>query len=489
MAAVLHIAAECYPLLKTGGLADVVGALPAAQRALGADVRLLLPGFPAVLESLIDKTAVLERPPRYGARSLRLWQGYLPDDRLPIFAIDAPGLYDRSGNPYQGYDHRPYGDNHQRFALLGWMAAQLASEGIDGWRATVLHGHDWHAGLAAAFLRDETRRAGRRLAASVFTVHNLAYQGLFPAQRYPELGLPEDFFVVDGLEFHGQFSFLKAGLVYSDRITTVSPSYAREIQTPELGCGLDGLLRWRAADLSGILNGVDQGLWNPATDAALAASFSLEQPEGKRLCKTALQRELGLQVEDEAPLFAVVSRLTEQKGLHRVLAGAEALLAQGGQLCLLGNGEPALETAFAALAQANAGRVAVKLGFDESLSHRIFGGADVLLVPSRFEPCGLTQLYALRYGALPLVRRTGGLADTVRDASLENLADDSATGFVFERCEQGDYDAAVRRTFALFQQREAWERTRRRAMSCRFGWDGPARAYLDLYRAISTSEK
>ncbi|MFC4161316.1 glycogen synthase GlgA [Chitinimonas lacunae] len=482
--AVLHVAAECYPLLKTGGLADVVGALPAAQRALGADVRLLLPGFPTILDGLVDRQPLAELPACHGARTVRLWFGHTPDSAMPAYALEAPGLYDRSGNPYQGYDQRPYDDNHRRFALLGQAAARLANEGIDGWRPTLLHGHDWHAGLMPAYLRATARQSGRPAAASVFTVHNLAYQGLFPAQKYGELGLPDDFFAIEGLEFYGQFSFLKAGLFYSDRIATVSPSYAREIQTPEFGCGLDGLLRWRATDLCGILNGVDQTLWNPAADTALPTNFDAERREGKRRCKALLQQELGLEVVADAPLFAVVSRLTEQKGLHRVLGGAVPLLAQGGQLCLLGSGEPAIEAAFKALAQAHPGRVAVRLGFDEALSHRLFGGADVVLVPSRFEPCGLTQLYALRYGALPLVRRTGGLADTVRDASLENLADDSATGFVFERCEQDDYDAAVRRAFTLYRQPAAWDQVQRRAMCCRFGWDGPAEAYLALYRTL-----
>ncbi|QDQ27530.1 glycogen synthase GlgA [Chitinimonas arctica] len=478
---VLHIAAECYPLLKTGGLADVVGALPAAQRALGADARILLPGFPAIRAGMRDAKPVAGFGAQFGAAAVNLWYARLADG-VPVYMVEAPGLYDRGGNPYADGNQHPYGDNHRRFALLGWVAAQLADGYLADWRPEVLHSHDWHAGLASAYLCQLAAQRGRKLATSIFTVHNLAYQGLFPAEVFGELGLPADFFQIDGLEFHGQLSFIKAGLHYSDRIATVSPSYAGEIQTTEHGCGLDGLLRQRSARLAGILNGVDEALWNPADDPALAAPFDADRPSGKQQCKCALQVELGLNVAVATPMFGVISRLTEQKGLHLALAGAQALLAQGGQLVVLGNGEAALEAGFQQLASRYPGQVAVSLAFDETLSHRIFAGCDVVLVPSRFEPCGLTQMYGMRYGALPLARRTGGLADTVRDCSLENLADGSANGFVFERFEQPDFDAAVRRAYTLYAEPPRWQAVQQQAMRRHFGWSGPAGAYLDLYR-------
>ncbi|MDN3576519.1 glycogen synthase GlgA [Chitinimonas viridis] len=479
---VLHVAAECYPLLKTGGLADVVGALPAAQRQLGLDARIVLPGFPAIRAGLQDAKVQASMPPRLGSGPLTLWQGYLPDG-VPAFVIDAPGLYDRVGNPYADAEHHPYTDNHRRFALLGWVAARMAQGLLPDWRPDVLHGHDWHAGLAAAYLKQTTPAPDMADAACVFTIHNLAYQGLFPASLFAELGLPAQCYAMDGMEFHGQLSFIKAGLYYSDRLATVSPSYAAEIQTAEHGCGLEGLLRHRRAALSGILNGVDEALWNPATDPTLPGHFDADKTGGKARCKTALQAELGLVAEPTGLLFCVVSRLTEQKGLNLVLAGAEALLAQGGQLAVLGSGEPELEAGFSELLGRYPGRVAVRLGFDEPLSHRLFAGSDVVLLPSRFEPCGLTQMYGMRYGALPLARRTGGLADSVRDCSLENLQDASATGMLFERFEQADFDAAVRRAFALYAKPQAWREVRRHAMQQHFGWAGPAKAYQALYRA------
>ncbi|MGQ5524054.1 glycogen synthase GlgA [Chitinimonas sp. PSY-7] len=478
---ILHVAAECYPWLKTGGLADVIGALPSAQCAQGMDARILLPGFPAIRAGLIDAKRVAVMPPRFVAECV-LWQGRLPDN-TPVYVIDAPSLFDRPGNPYADGDQRPYPDNHRRFALLGWVAVQLAAGHLADWRPDVLHAHDWHAGLASAYLKHAALLRGVKPATSVFTVHNLAYQGLFPAYIFGELGLPGNFFQYDGLEFHGQLSFIKSGLQFSDRIATVSPSYAREIQSVEHGCGLDGLLRYRAADLTGILNGVDAASWNPASDPALPGHFDAEKTVGKARCKASLQKELGLAGAPNALLFGVVSRLTEQKGLHLILAGMWKIIAQGGQLMVLGSGEAELEAGFKQMELDYPGSVVVRLGFEESLSHRIFAGADVVLVPSRFEPCGLTQMYGMRYGALPLVRRTGGLADTVVDCTLENLADGTACGFVFERFEQADFDAAVQRAFVLHAKPTQWREVRRHAMGRQFDWTAPALAYEALYRA------
>jgi starch synthase len=485
---VLQVSAELFPLLKTGGLADVTGALPAALRRSGGDVRVLLPGFPAILRGLqaIEPLAVFDTPSG-GRAALR--RGLLPDGVTVAYVIDAPALFDRPGNPYVDRHGLLYADSAQRFALLGYTAAWLA-HGLDGdWRPQIVHSHDWHAGLAPAYLRwgaparglTPAATAGHRVA-SVYTVHNLAYQGLFGPETFSGLGLPGAAFGIDGLEFHGQVSFMKAGLACADRLATVSPTYAREIQQPEQGCGLDGLLRARAADLTGILNGVDDAIWNPAQDPLLPFRFDARRHAGKRHCKVALQQSLGLALKGNAPLFGVVSRLAEQKGLPLVLQGMPELIRLGGQLVLLGSGEPALESAFLAMAQAHPASVAVRIGYDETQSHQIFAGTDVTLVPSRFEPCGLTQMYGLKYGSLPLVRNVGGLADTVVDSALENLADGTATGFVFDGYDDASYNRALRRAFALFARAADWQRVQRRAMQQAFDWDSAAVQYMALYQ-------
>lgn len=486
MMRVLHVCTEIYPLLKTGGLADVAGALPAAQVKAGCDARVLVPGFPALRAGIVDQEPVAELPAAFGAETIRLVRGRLPDSGVPAYLIDAPALYDRPGNPYADAGNQAYADNVQRFALLGWIAARMA-EGLDpDWQPQVVHAHDWHAGLAPAYLKAAEQAAGRRLAGSVQTIHNLAYQGNFPSHVFGYLRLPAHFFDINGVEFHGQVSFLKAGLFFADRITTVSPTYAREIQGGEQGCGLDGLLRTRAHDLAGILNGVDDAVWNPATDPLIAGHYDVRDVADKAACRTALQRETGLAVQDEAPLFVVVSRLTEQKGLHLVLAALPAIVARGGQIMVLGSGDAHLEAAFTAAAAAQPQSVAVRLGYDEQLAHRIIAGGDVILVPSRFEPCGLTQLYGLKYGTLPLVRNVGGLADTVVDASLENLVDEVATGIVFEAFDEAGIAAALRRAFALYRRQADWREVQARGMRQQHGWDTAAGQYLALYEPIST---
>lgn len=482
---VLHVCTEIYPLLKTGGLADVAGALPVAQARAGCDARVLVPGFPALRAGILGQQLVAELPPAFGAATIRLYSGLLPGSRVVVYVLDAPDLYDRPGNPYADENNHAYTDNGRRFALLGWVAARLA-EGLDeAWRPQVIHGHDWHAGLAAAYLRVAEQAAGRKIAGSVQTVHNLAYQGNFPSYMFGELRLPAPFFDVEGIEFHGQCSFLKAGLFYADKLTTVSPTYAHEIQGSEQGCGLDGLLRSRAHDLSGILNGVDDAVWNPASDPLIPKPYDERSMAGKLKGKTALQQEAGLTIQNDAPLFCVVSRLTEQKGLHLVLEALPEIVGRGGQIMLLGSGDSSLEAAFSAAAAAHPQAVAVKIGYDEQLSHRLIGASDVIMVPSRFEPCGLTQLYGLKYGALPLVRMVGGLADTVVDCSLENMADELATGFVFDSFDAAGISAAIRRAFALYKRKSEWKLVQKRAMQQQFGWDAAAAQYIALYQQIA----
>ncbi|PKO60571.1 MAG: glycogen synthase GlgA [Betaproteobacteria bacterium HGW-Betaproteobacteria-18] len=478
---VLQVSAEIFPLLKTGGLADVAGALPTALKAAGCEVRVLLPGFAPIMADLQSPRVLAELTAPWGERVL-LRQGVLGALGLAAYVIDAPALYCRPGTPYEDALRQPFHDNHRRFALLGWVAAQLAC-GLDAhWQPTVLHSHDWHAALTPAYLAFGPIQ-GRRVA-SVYTVHNLAYQGVFAPSHFFDLGLPNAAFSVNGLEFHGQLSFMKAGLYYADHITTVSPTYAQEIQTPEQGCGLDGLLRSRAHDLSGILNAVDEAVWNPATDPAIAHAFDAKKPAGKAYCKAALQQELGLAVKADAPLFGVVSRLTEQKGLHLVLAVLDDLIARGGQLVVLGTGEAALEGAFLTRAAAHPQAVSVRIGYDEAYAHRIFSATDVTLVPSRFEPCGLTQMYGLKYGSLPLAHRVGGLADTVVDCALENLADGTANGFVFDDFTPEALARAMRRALALYERKSEWRSVRQCAMQQPLGWDKAAAQYVALYRRL-----
>lgn len=407
----------------------------------------------------------------------------LPGFDLPVYLIQAPELYQRRGNPYVGPDGKDWSDNALRFAALGWAAATLG-QGLDvHWVPDVIHCHDWHAGLAPAYVR-AFADAGRDKPLTVFTIHNLAYQGLFSAAEFAPLGLPEVSFGVDGVEFYGQLSFMKAAIQYADRITTVSPTYAREITTPEHGHGLDGLLRARAGSLSGILNGVDYQIWSPATDTLLPAPYDVATLADKALAKQALQMRFGLEPRPQTPVFGVVSRLTEQKGLHLLPQVMAELMRRGAQLALLGQGDVALEQAFIDASIQYPGQVGVRIGYDEASSHAVMAGADVILVPSAFEPCGLTQLYGLRYGTLPLVRRVGGLADTVVDCTLENLDDGSATGFVFDDLSPDGLLSAIRRALVLFRRPDEWAAVQRRAMALRFDWSAAAHHYVAIYESL-----
>ncbi len=476
---VLHAAAEIFPLVKTGGLADVMGALPQALIAAGADVRLVLPGLPDILAGVKNLQLVCELGALFGAAKVSLRLGHMPGSGVPVYVVDAPYLYQRAGNPYLGPDGQDWGDNVQRFGLLGWVAAHIASGELDpAWCPDVLHAHDWHAALACAYVATHPGAA----VATVFTVHNLAYQGLFADGDFHLLGLPTRLLTPWALEYHGQFSFMKAGLICSTRVTTVSPTYAAEIATEAFGCGLDGVVRDRGSDVSGILNGVDGAVWNPQTDTDIAAPYSAQKMSGKVRCKSAYQKAMGLSVDAGRPLFAIVSRLTSQKGLDLVLACLPDLLASGAQLAVQGSGDAELEAAFTAAAQANPGRVAVRIGYDEALAHQMVAGADVMMVPSRFEPCGLTQLYALRYGTVPLVRRVGGLADTVVDTSAETLRNQTATGFMFDAANAPALSGAVAHAITAYAQPKLWQQLVQLGMAQDFSWAHAAQQYLALYR-------
>lgn len=482
---ILQACAEIYPLLKTGGLADVTGALPLALRKQGADVRVVLPGFAPILDGLEDVRELpgFSPPAQLAPQGARLLYGKLPACSVKAYVIDLPACYLRPGGPYADENQQAYADNAQRFALLGWTAAQLAL-GLDcAWSPDILHAHDWHAALAPAYLQAAREAGHRQVPPCVYTVHNLAYQGLFEAATFASLELPPHYFTMHGMEFHGQLNFMKAGLHYAELITTVSPSYAQEIQSPEQGCGLDGVLRERSHELAGILNGVDDTVWNPAADPRLEHAYDVDSLAGKARCKATLQRSLGLRKAASAPVFCVISRLTEQKGLHLVLDVLPQLVSMGAQFVMLGSGDRHLEDAFRDLARAHPEAVSVRIGYDEDHAHRLIGGSDVIMVPSHFEPCGLTQLYGLKYGTLPLVRKVGGLADTVADTRLETL-DLDATGFVFEPFTAEALLHAVVRALALYRRKTDWALVQRRGMGQQLGWDRAAASYLAHYRAL-----
>ena len=477
---VLSVASEVFPLVKTGGLADVAGALPPALAAEGVAVRTHLPGNPAVLAAVPGAETVHARPLLNGGPARLL---AARASGLDLFVLDAPHLYDRPGNPYVDADGKDWPDNALRFGALGAVAAELGRGLLPAFAPGIVHAHDWQAGLAPAYLH----YAGGPRPRTVMTVHNLAFQGQFPAELLAPLGLPPHAFAMDGVEYFGTIGFLKAGIALADRITTVSPRYAMEIRTPEFGMGLDGLLRSRAGTLLGILNGIDTEYWNPATDPHLAARFDADSIAARAANKQALQERLGLDVGDRAPLFGVVSRLTWQKGMDVLLAALPELLAQGAQLALVGSGDADLEAGMRAAAAANPGRIGVLIGFDEAAAHLVQGGADALLVPSRFEPCGLTQLCALRYGAIPVVARVGGLADTVIDANEMALVSSAGNGLQFAPVTPEALALTLERAVALWHDRATWRRLQQHAMSAEVGWQRPARQYAALYRSLATA--
>lgn len=463
---VLFAASECAPLAKTGGLGDVCAALPPALRALGLDVRVLLPGYREVLAAASCRLVAHIEILRLQARLL---EARLPGE-VPAVILDCPALYDRAGGPYQDAQGRDWPDNALRFGALAKAAALLSSARSPlQWRPDVLHCHDWQAALAPAFLAEERERTP-----SVLTIHNLAFQGNFAPEILPALGLPASRYSIDGLEFYGKASFLKGGLLLADALTTVSPTYAAEIQTPEFGCGLDGVLRLRSGVLSGILNGIDTTAWNPAKDRFVEKRYSARDLSSKKVNKAALQKRMGLEETEEMPLFGTVGRMTHQKGTDLILEAIDELAALG-QVALVGTGERALEEAARAAARRYPGRVAASIGFSEPLAHLLEAGADIFLMPSRFEPCGLNQMYSQRYGTPPVVRATGGLADTVEDGR---------TGFLFE----GDLAGAARRAAQAWRRPKAWRALQRAGMARDFSWSAAARRYAALYSRLAARQ-
>ena len=462
---VLSVASECAPLVKTGGLADVAGALPGALAGQGVDMRVLLPGYPSVKAT----GEVVRRYDDLMGAAARVVS--VEAAGMILFVLDAPHLFDRAGGPYLDAQGRDWPDNPERFAALCQVAADLAVDGAGGWVPDIVHGHDWQAGLVPEYL------TGR--VPFVFTIHNIAFHGLVGADRIAALGLDAARFHREGYEFYGQVSALKAGIMGAAKVNTVSPTYAEELTTPEFGTGMEGVILSRRADFSGILNGIDEAVWNPATDPAIK---TYKTPRGKAAAKAALQAEMGL-AQADGPLCVAVSRLSGQKGFDLLLEALPVLLERGGQLAVLGSGDPGLEAALRDLA-AHQPNVAVHIGYDEALSHRMIAGGDAILVPSRFEPCGLTQLYGLRYGTVPLVALTGGLADTVINASPAALDRGVATGVQFHPVTAGALSGALMKLCALYAEPKTWAKMQRNGMAQPVGWESSARAYAALYEGL-----
>jgi starch synthase len=482
---VLFVTPELAPWVKSGGLGDVSAALPAELRSIGIDVRLLVPAYPPLLAACADAKPVTD--------TLRLGGAFAPAKLLaaqpgavPLILVECAAYYERKGGAYQDSRGKDWPDSHLRFGLLSRVAALLGTvQSPFDWKPHVVHCHDWPAGLAPAYLR----HAGGAHSATLMTIHNVAFQGLFPLAAVTALGLPPQSFSMDGVEFHGQLSFLKAGIVYADRISTVSPTYAREIQTDEMGCGLGGLLRHRSRDLAGILNGIDAGVWNPATDAVIAQHYDRAHLQRKAANKRALQKKLGLAPQGGIPLLGVVSRLTHQKGLDLLLEIAASVIEHPAQLAVLGSGESGLETAFQKLAARFPGRAGCVIGYDEALAHLIEAGADIFVMPSRYEPCGLNQMYSMRYGTVPVVRATGGLADTVTDCNDHTLAYGSATGFAFREPAALALLAAIRRALEAWSDQAGWRRLQENGMARDFGWQASARRYVELYETLAAGAR
>jgi starch synthase len=474
---VLSVASEIYPLVKTGGLADVIGALPAALSVEGIAVCTLVPGYPSVAAKFTAASPVDTFTNLFGSTA-RIIAGTAAGHDL--FVLDAPHLYDRPGDPYRGPDGRDWPDNAFRFAALAQAAARIGRGLVPGFVPDIVHAHDWQAGLAPALLFYSDTRPK-----TVMTAHNLSFQGVFPAELLSAIGLPPHSFTFTGVEYHGSISYLKAGLQLADRLTTVSPTYSREIRTPAGGMGLDGLLRTRATVLSGFLNGIDDAVWNPADDPCLAATYTATRLKARGQNKSALQRRIGLEVKPEALLFGVVSRLSLQKGLDLLITVMPTFVELGAQFALLlGGGDQDLENAFSSAQSAHPGRISCVIGHDETLAHLIQAGVDALIIPSRFEPCGITQLCALRYGALPVVARVGGLADAIIDANQMALVARCATGIQFAPVDAEALKIALQRTAELFLDRSTWIRTQRNGMATDVSWRKPAQRYASLYREL-----
>lgn len=473
---VLSVTSEIYPFIKTGGLADVTGSLPKALKKFGVDSITLVPGYPVFFPMARAGAPLLEFDDLLGEKgALR----FLQTPELMLFVLDIPALYDRPGSPYldeNGVDHH---DNWKRFAALSLAGALIANGELPGWAPDVVHTHDWQSALTSVYMREMGCDTP-----VVLTIHNIAFQGQYPASLVPYLHLPPSVNDVGCMEYYGDISFLKGGLMTSDVITTVSPTYAREILTPKFGMGMEGVLKLRRDSLKGILNGIDDEVWNPETDSHLPQTYDVANLDLKRHNRRKLVKRLGLH-DDGGPIFSAISRLTWQKGMDMLAYATDYLVFSGGKLIVCGKGDPDIERMLLDAAEKHPGRIAVNIGYSEELAHLIHGGSDAIIQPSRFEPCGLTQLYGLRYGSIPVVSRTGGLAETVIDANDAAINAQVATGFQFHPVTTEGLCHAIRRTIDAYGNPRQWQQLQTQAMKARFSWERSASHYAALFRGLA----
>ena len=478
MLKILFASSEVQPLMKTGGLADVSGALPVALKEMRQDVRIVMPAYRSSIKKAkrTKQAATLQLPGIMG--EISILSKKLPNSNIEVLFVDYGPAFDRDGNPYLDAEGNPWPDNAERFSLFCRVVCEIAQNriGLD-WQPDVVHCNDWQSGLVPALLHLEKSRP-----ATIFTIHNLAYQGLFPQQTFTTLGLPESLWSPDALEFHDQLSFIKGGIVFADRITTVSPRYAKEIQTSEFGYGLEGLLTHRKDKLTGIINGVDENDWNPASDPHLESNYGIETIADKKANKTFLQRSFSLPEDSSALLLGFIGRLVEQKGIDLIIDSLTQLMHLPVQLVLLGSGNKKFETQLQALASKYSEKFSCHIGYDEALSHQIEAGCDVFLMPSRFEPCGLNQLYSLRYGTIPVVNNVGGLADTVTDLNQTQTNLAKATGFSMKTTTAESLYQEIVRAINLYQDQDKWLTVVANGMRSDFSWKRSAKTYVNLYK-------
>lgn len=477
MKKILFVSSEVYPLIKTGGLADVCSSLPKALTELGQDIRIIIPNYPS-LKTVGDVHFLCSL--RVDNHPINILETRIPDSPVVAWLVDCPELFNTTGNPYLDEQGLPWANNAERFALFCRVAVEVAMDKVNrNWKPDIVHCNDWQSGLVPALLSMEANRPK-----TVFTIHNMAYQGLFPVQSVYTLNLPGQLWNPNGLEFFGMLSFIKGGIAYADRITTVSPTYALEIQSPAFSYGLEGLLAYRSHNLVGIINGIDTDEWNPETDQHIHQRYSVNSLPEKQHNKAELQRRVNLPVNDSVPLFGLISRLVEQKGIDMIIECLPDIVELPMQLVLLGNGDKVYEQRLQNIARLYPDKIVIIIDYNESLAHLIEAGSDVFLMPSRFEPCGLNQMYSQRYGTIPIVRKTGGLADTVVDTLPESLANHSATGIVFKEAHAGALLEAIKRTLLLYSNHAAWQQMQTNAMHKDFSWHRSAEQYLALYNSI-----
>jgi len=477
MKKILFVTSEAHPLIKTGGLADVSGSLPKALSDLGEDVRVIMPNYHAIKTTEEVRYLSTVHVNNYAVNIL---ETRLPESNVIVWLIDCPEFFDCPGNPYVDDQGEPWENSAERFALFCRVTVEVAmNRSWLDWKPDIVHCNDWQSGLVPALLSLEHNRP-----ATVFTIHNMAYQGIFPKATYLSLNLPGQLWNMNGIEFHNNLSFIKGGLVYSDRITTVSPTYATEIQTADFGYGLEGLLSYRKDALSGILNGIDTDHWNPETDPNISQTFNHLTLNKKLINKEALQSKLSLPVDQNIPIFGLISRLVEQKGIDLIMDCLPEMLTHPLQFVLLGNGDKEFEQRLHDFAASHPDKLSINIGYDETLAHLIEAGVDIFLMPSRFEPCGLNQIYSLRYGTVPIVRKTGGLADTVVDTLPETLQNNTATGFVFDEASPGTLMEAIKRALLLYSYPKSWKQLQTNGMQKDYSWAKSAQQYADLYNQL-----